>query len=514
LERRWRLGTRPAYPAVTRQWRQSLDPGGQFRLDTAVLDHLVPPTVAAVVMLTDHPPINAAQHVRALYAYPYGCLEQTTSGIYPQVFLDADTLARLKIKGQPHDQRLAKIAEGVARIVALQQPSGGFGLWRSSSPEEPWLTAYAADFLISARERGFQVPAEVLQKALQRLNTYLRRPQTVPVRYSGHKDHTRLSVQSYAGFVLARLAKAPLGTLRTLLDNHEQEMRSGLPLVHLGLALALQGDRQRAEKAFNLALARERDPNDYLADYGSPVRDSAMSYFLLSRYAPDQATAGDWLVRLERDLVERRWLSTQERNALVLAAMEMTRDEGSAWQAVLHVDGSRQMIRSAGTVQLSYGYYQLTTGLGVAAGSERRVYVNVLLSGYSDAPPPAESHRMDISRSYFDLEGRPADPGRMKTGDLLLVKLDLRSDQRVPEALVVDMLPAGLELENQNLSASFNMDHIEVAGKSVAEWKGDVRLAHEAFRDDRYVAALDTGYREVNTLFYLARAVSPGTYRV
>jgi uncharacterized protein YfaS (alpha-2-macroglobulin family) len=48
----------------------------------------------------------------------------------------------------------------------------------------------------------------------------------------------------------------------------------------------------------------------------------------------------------------------------------------------------------------------------------------------------------------------------------------------------------------------------------VAKWKENLRLAHEAFRDDRYVAAVDVDKWNPAVLFYLARVVSPGRFQV
>lgn len=39
-------------------------------------------------------------------------------------------------------------------------------------------------------------------------------------------------------------------------------------------------------------------------------------------------------------------------------------------------------------------------------------------------------------------------------------------------------------------------------------------IKHQEFRDDRFVAALDVNGYDTTHLLYLARAVTPGTYRV
>ena len=87
--------------------------------------------------------------------------------------------------------------------------------------------------------------------------------------------------------------------------------------------------------------------------------------------------------------------------------------------------------------------------------------------------------------------------------------------QRVPDALVIDLLPAGLELENQNLGQS--AASLEDASSEVKEWQQAMQNAtpkHQEFRGDRYVAAVDVNGYGTTHLLYLARAVTPGTYRV
>jgi uncharacterized protein YfaS (alpha-2-macroglobulin family) len=103
----------------------------------------------------------------------------------------------------------------------------------------------------------------------------------------------------------------------------------------------------------------------------------------------------------------------------------------------------------------------------------------------------------------------------LKSGELVLVHLEVKAKARVPDALVVDLLPAGLEIENQNLAKS--AASLQDASESVKRWRKSMAYAgvkHQEFRDDRYVAALDLQSFETVHLLYLARAVTPGTYRV
>ncbi|VFS63994.1 Uncharacterised protein [Kluyvera cryocrescens] len=81
----------------------------------------------------------------------------------------------------------------------------------------------------------------------------------------------------------------------------------------------------------------------------------------------------------------------------------------------------------------------------------------------------------------------------------------------MPDALVVDMLPAGLELENQNLANS--SANLQDNGTAVQEWLNQMQQAdiqHMEFRDDRFVAAVALNADRPLTLVYLARGRDAG----
>src|SRR5690606_21781451 len=103
-------------------------------------------------------------------------------------------------------------------------------------------------------------------------------------RYSDNIDHYRFAYKAYAGYVLSRLNKSSLASLRTLHDRERQHAQSGLPLLHLALALQQSGDQARADQAMKEALIKLRKRKGYLADYGSPIRDQAMMIYLLLKH--------------------------------------------------------------------------------------------------------------------------------------------------------------------------------------------------------------------------------------
>jgi uncharacterized protein YfaS (alpha-2-macroglobulin family) len=147
--------------------------------------------------------------------------------------------------------------------------------------------------------------------------------------------------------------------------------------------------------------------------------------------------------------------------------------------------------------------------------SETPLYQQLTLSGYPSQAPVAGGENLQIYREYLGMDGRKLDLNNLKSGELVLVHLAVAAEQRVPDTLVVDLLPAGLALENQNLAQS--SASVGDASSAVKEWRKSMQNAaikHQEFRGDRYVAALDLSRYETTHLLYLARAVTPGSYRV
>jgi uncharacterized protein YfaS (alpha-2-macroglobulin family) len=96
----------------------------------------------------------------------------------------------------------------------------------------------------------------------------------------------------------------------------------------------------------------------------------------------------------------------------------------------------------------------------------------------------------------------------------LIAKLTIEAKEAIPDALVIDLLPAGIEIENLALGDRGALGELVLDGITLnqREYAADIR--HEEFRDDRYVAALKLYGQSPAHLFYLVRAVSPGKFVV
>jgi uncharacterized protein YfaS (alpha-2-macroglobulin family) len=260
INRRFPLQVQAPTPRQSVLERLVVAPGESVEVRDAELGGFLRDSVAATLAVSNQAPIDVRSAVQGLLRYPYGCAEQTTSSAYPHVFIDETAAQKFGLKPFTQAERAEMLDKAIARLAGMQAPNGGFSLWGNLSEYQYWLSAYVANFLIDAREQGFNVPPEVEKRALEFLLKGLQEGvaglPTGAVTYNENSvwnDHRyagsgRFAVLAYGAYVLARQGKAPLSTLRQLHES-QAAAHSGLALVHLGLALKLMGDEARANEA-------------------------------------------------------------------------------------------------------------------------------------------------------------------------------------------------------------------------------------------------------------------------
>ncbi|WP_421206497.1 alpha-2-macroglobulin family protein [Aeromonas enteropelogenes] len=510
ISRDWSLPLRSPWPAQTRQHYQMLAPGQQMSFAPSELAGLDPINLQGLLSLSGTPPWDPAAQWQALADYPYACLEQTLSRAWPYLLTTAEERKSWS-KGLPKADKPLSEAELqralLQRLQRLQLPSGGFGLWDGRSDEEQWLTAYAADYLLARQEVGDAVPEAMLSQALKRLQSYLTDSQ-YGERWSSAPEHSRLAYQAYSAYVLARVGKAPLATLRLIWEQQADHARSGLPLLHLSLAFSAMGDEQNAARALDRALTTER-ADGYLGDYGSALRDQALELSLLRRHKLAEDRWSALSAQVADTLAHRQWLSTQERLALLRLAQA---DPAAGWQAGITSPSGSQPF--AGDTSLQLGAPEALAASVVTNEGKGSLYVQRTLIGYPEHAPARLSQGISVTRSWFNADGQRFEPARVRVGDLVVVRLNVSSESAVPDALLVEMLSAGFELENPALGNSIKLEELSIEGKPAWQSEWNDYLKHQEYRDDRYTAALDLSAGSNQQLVYLMRAVTPGHYRV
>ncbi|HEY8585147.1 MAG TPA: alpha-2-macroglobulin [Rhodanobacter sp.] len=527
-DRHFEFAVRPAWPETVVTTPMALEAGKAEQLGAGAIAGLLPATVSARLTLSTLPPLPYAAALRDVLRYPYGCIEQTVSKGYAALILDGATARALGAPLMSDAVRQAAVDGALSRAASFQASNGHFSFWGGSSPIQTFTTPYVVDFMLDARDAGFAVPQDVLQKSLQRLSDDLL---SGGHRYYGYEqhEHLRLADEAYSGFVLARVNRAPLGTLRAIFDNERQKLVAPLPLAHLGVALKLMGDNDRAQKAIDEAFAWNKQRPWYVGDYGSDLRDLAQMVALTHTYGLNKpaydAKLVDWARNATANVRQRqqqdkdyRWswsyLSTQEQAAIARVARAFDAGGNAPLAVAVTVAGKTEHAPDQRVWSRALDAAELNAGVTVQPTSNATIFATLDVAGVPRQAPAADASQIDVRRQYFTSDGKPWSGSTLKEGDTLIVELAIEARMDIADALVTDLLPGGLEVENLNLAGAQAWAGVVIDGIELDQRAAAAQTVHEEYRDDRYAAALRLQRGDKAHLFYLVRAVTPGTYTV
>ncbi|MDX2155183.1 MAG: alpha-2-macroglobulin [Hyphomicrobiaceae bacterium] len=510
VRRRIALDVKPPATGIRRTTVSTLGPGARMSLSKDLMHDLIPSSARLSLTVGPTAAFDVAGLLGQLDRYPYGCAEQTTSRALPLLYVN-DMARRLGLAEEA--QIKARIAQAIDRVLEMQDGSGAFGSW-GPSDGDLWLTAYVTDFLTRAKEAGYAVRPEPFGQALDRLANHLAYAQDFE---TGGED------RAYALYVLARNGRAPVGDLRYYADARLDRFATPLAKAQLGAALTMIGDEARAGRAFAAALAGlEGDPAKKLdgarSDYGSLVRDGAAVLTLAVETGTIRSRQPGLAQVLSAAFRGRQHTSTQEQAWMLLAARALAEEAKSTRLAVGGQDHSGELTRG-------FRLRDLDTPVDIVNNGKAATDAVISVEGASLTPEPATSRGFTIERSYFTLDGQKVDLASATGGtssigqnSRLVAVLTVTSPDAGGRVLVVDRLPAGLEVENPRL-----VDGGDV--KTLPWLKRSREPQHTDFRDDRVVAAFsffgEGNGRNGNggvaqpvaaTIAYIVRAVTPGSY--
>ena len=492
FERVVSVGTRaPQLPSIDRLVRQ-LKPKEGLTIGPKALASYVPGTPELLLSLSPRPNVDVAGLLRSLDRYPYGCLEQTTSRALPLLYVGEVA----KLWEQPDEPDMtARVKKAISRLLEMQRGDGSFALWSYSGDPEPWLTAYAMDFLTRARAQDVQVPEFAYRRGL----AWLKR----------HGENRRddgadaLASRAYALYVLAAAGVGELGATRYMHDAVGLDLPTPLAMAQVGAALALMGDGGRAAEAFDRALAAQ-DRREVGRDYGSRVRDLAAIVTLAAETRVPGIDAEGLAAKVTDMAAGTRWLSTQEEAWLLMAARALA--DGDNKMAV-NVGGEAVAPRST-AYSVRPTVEKIMAGLRLENAGEGSVWYTGTVIGVPNKDLPAEGNGISVQRRFFTLDGKAIDPKAVAQGTMMVaVVVGETTSGYDNQLMVIDLLPAGFEIENPRLVGSTTAEEIS--------WLPEMTtpLYTEAL-DDRFVAAFDTSGKSKFAIAYIVRAVTPGTYRM
>jgi uncharacterized protein YfaS (alpha-2-macroglobulin family) len=470
-----RISVHPARAPIAQVTPLTLAPGVSQTLgpDTSAF---VPGTWTASASFGLGVRYDAAALVRALAAYPLNCLEQLTSRGLPLAMLTQGTA------GGP--DRAGQLETATEAVLDRQRFDGSFGLWSATDDAQPWLTAYATDFLLRARNAGAAVPPSAIAQALGWLSAEV----ATPPQNAGDE-----AAQAYALYVLALAGQAPAGAIRVAADGLGQEP-TPLARAQIAAALARLGEAAQARTIFADVL-RNPGRQDWSVDYGSALRDQFATAVLVqeSDLMPGRLPA----IRsaLPGANLNPDGLNTQEQAWGGAAAAALG---ASAPPVSVVADGHR--LGPAPTIALA-----VTAATTVSNPGQSPLPGSLVIQGVPLKAPVAARQGMQVKRQFFALDGSTLNPDKLTQNTVFLMEIDGQAtDGQDHQAMIIAGLPAGWEIAGHFPGGT-------VAGM---DWLGTLSTPDsQVAADDRYGAALTlSGDQPSFRLAVMLRAVTPGSF--
>ncbi|MCE9672039.1 alpha-2-macroglobulin family protein [Myxococcus stipitatus] len=419
-----------------------------------------------------------------LEQYPHGCTEQLVSRAFPHVVLKD----RKELLGKAALAPDASFAEALRMLRGRQNDEGAFGLWAANAYAPVWPSIYALHFLTEAKERGFAVPPDLLNRGLTWLSGLVdRQPQTL----------TQARAVAYGQYVLTRNGKvsgASVNSLRTWLDeNAAQTWRKDLTAAYLAATYRLLKQEKEAGQALAQVRVGEAQQEDYAALYDRLVYDAQVLY-LLSRHFPErlEQLSGDALVKLAAPIHEGSFNTLSSAYAILgfdayARALKAKAEPGAVSVQEKVAEALRPLTVPQGLFA-HVGFSDAATALRVKSESSSPLFFQVTQAGYDLEPPKVPViQRLEVQRELRDLEGRVVK--EVPLGGEVEVHLMVRQLEGASSAVaIIDLLPGGFEvvMERPTPSEQESSDESHASEEEPRDEEGDGYSEESAAEDDSY----------------------------
>lgn len=405
-------------------------------------------TNTAVVELSTLPPINLGNRLKYLLGYPHGCLEQTVSKAFPQLFISKLADVDDKVKQSAEEN----VRNALDRMRSFRTADGGLSLWPGASYADEWGTAYAGHFMLEAQRLGYSIPSGIIdglkrstQRAAQNWSTVNR-----------DRYHNYDLMQAYRLYVLA-LAKSPeMGAMNRLRESANLSVSAKW---RLAAAYALAGNPEAAKSLIQDAPTSISSYREQYYTYGSDLRDRAMIVETLILLG-DFNKAIPLLQQLSQRLSSTMWMSTQEISFSLLAFSKFAEanktSEGVDANIAIHNQSSKRHSTNMSILQHSFEPVQKgTEKVEIKNNGEGLLYARLITHGIPvGGEEMAQSNNMQADISYHLMDGQSINPENLTQGT------DFYADIRVYnpgtkgnlEQLILSyVVPSGWEIRTSRL---------------------------------------------------------------
>jgi uncharacterized protein YfaS (alpha-2-macroglobulin family) len=484
-----------------------------------------PQEITAVLTLSGSPFLRMGGAIQYLLNYPYGCVEQTSSGVLALAVLRG-LIRDQQIEGVSLEEADRYLSRGVERILSMQTDSGGFGYWPGYREAHPLGSLYAVAALSQARLQGLKVPEAALKNAADYLKGRIRVP-TAPDFF-----------KAFAGYLLALNQTLDRNTFKAVSSSYPRLNQEGKVLLLLAAKEANLRSAAELKKDLGPLLApqiREAAWDEFDARFRGPALTLLAAKTILPEDPRTRQAALFLLGGLDRQGI---WTSTSDTGWALLALQEYYKGVSFKTQPS-KVTVSQPGVKSGQTLTLDpRGFH--TVALEAQALLREPV---VRLDGQEGA---TWLYKLELTAPRWDIAAAGVDRGfkvsktikntdgssEIKVGDMVKVTVALEVAGKGQHYVVLDdPLPAGLMAINtafkteepvserarrgyRHYDEGENGDDTDQFDYLSQDGVMGLRPNYFEIRDDRVVAFRDYVFQGPYRFEYFARAVCAGQFAV
>jgi len=486
---------RPPVPFITLSDRGSIT--SQQPATFAFPSDWITGTANFSLSISSFPAVKFAGSLQYLLRYPHGCLEQITSKLFPLLyFSDLAKIAEPELfKTNSADYYLE---EGIKKIENMQLSSGAFSYWHQGNYINNWSSIYASHFLVEAGRTGYVVSDRVYRRMIRALRSQVRSYRST--------DAYSFQTAVYACYVLALAGKPEKSAMLYIKNNVRDKLRD-YSQFQLAGAFALSGDLNTARSLLpKTIVALKKEQRETGRNFNSSIRARAIMLDILAEIDPSNPSVPVLVESLTQAASQKgRWYTTQENAFAFLALGKILKKQSAGnYTGTISINGkpySQFDTRSYSFADKDWAGKQVT----IAIKGEGTCYFYWRAEGLPSTMSIDEyDNDLIVRRHYLNEQGIPVDYTSFKQGDLVIAKITVKApNESLDNVAIVDMLPAGFEIENPRLQSRKGIDWI---GKRV------YRPSYLDIRDDRLILYGNFSYGREVTFYYGLRAVTQGTF--
>lgn len=415
----------------------SIEPGKEW--NSTITMPGIEGTNSLDIELSSIQPINLASRLRYLMGYPHGCIEQTTSKIFPQLYLADFT----ELSDAQKNEIESNITAGINRLRSFQLSNGLMSYWPKSSYSSDWGSVYAAHFLIEAANKGYFISGNLKSNLLTAIKNVARN------YYSTNKSNGEDVTQCYRLYVLALAQQAEMGAMNRMKENVAKLPLSAKNL--LATAYAISGHVDIAKNII-AQTTKVNDNNSWGYTYGSELRNSAIS-FIAATAINDTEHLPKNVEYISKELSSDKWLSTQETAFTLFSLAQYYSKNPSNSEMKYEVEVNGDNIGKAKTEKRIVTLNAFENGkksakVNVENEGKGIIYLRAIAEGeLAQGTIEPASNSIDISVRYFDESGHDISVSNLQQGTNFKAQIVIKNKTNydVNNLVLTQYLPSGWE---------------------------------------------------------------------